>query len=146
MGVFIPTEMPQKCYECFYEHYCELVNPYYVEEQRPVDCPLISVELDDVPSDLIKRQDAIDCFWDKNRMMRDCLDIIKDIRSLPSAEHKYGEWIQHVNEPSLWSCSICETVIYSEHEEDRLKFHKWCGCCGADMRERRVDERLDNES
>lgn len=49
-------------------------------------------------------------------------------------ERKRGEWIQHVNEPSLWSCSICETVIYSEHEEDRLKFHKWCGCCGADMR------------
>ena len=42
-GVFIPTEMPQKCYECFYGHDCELVNPYYVEEQRPVDCPLISV-------------------------------------------------------------------------------------------------------
>lgn len=59
------------------------------------------------------------------------------IREVPTAdvvEHKRGEWIQHVNEPSLWSCSICETVIYSEHEEDRLKFHKWCGCCGADMR------------
>ncbi len=36
-------------------------------------------------SDLINRQDAIDCFWDENRMMRDWLDIIKDIRSLPSA-------------------------------------------------------------
>lgn len=35
-------------------------------------------------SDLINRQDAIDCFWDENRMMRDWLDIIKDIRSLPS--------------------------------------------------------------
>lgn len=56
-------------------------------------------------------------------------------------EVKHGEWIRHVNEPSLWSCSICETVIYSEHEEDRLKFHKWCGCCGADMRERREDGR-----
>ena len=64
--------------------------------------------------------------------------IVKDfIINEPTAdvvEHKRGEWIQHVNEPSLWSCSICETVIYSEHEEDRLKFHKWCGCCGADMR------------
>lgn len=45
-----------------------------------------------------------------------------------------GHWIEDRNEPSLWSCSICETVIYSEHEEDRLKFHKWCGCCGAEMR------------
>lgn len=54
--------------------------------------------------------------------------------AIASLERPHGEWIQHVNEPSLWSCSICETVIYSEHEEDRLKFHKWCGCCGADMR------------
>lgn len=63
--------------------------------------------------------------------------IITMIDNTPTAdvvEHKRGEWIQHVNEPSLWSCSICETVIYSEHEKDRLKFHKWCGCCGADMR------------
>ena len=44
--VFIPTEMPQKCYECFYEHDCELVNPYYVEEQRPVDCPLTEAKVD----------------------------------------------------------------------------------------------------
>ena len=79
----------------------------------------------------------------------DIQDVIYRLRDFPTAdvvEHKRGEWIQHVNEPSLWSCSICETVIYSEHEEDRLKFHKWCGCCGADMRERRGDERLDNES
>lgn len=56
------------------------------------------------------------------------------LMAIEALERKRGEWIQHVNEPSLWSCSICETVIYSEHEEDRLKFHKWCGCCGADMR------------
>lgn len=64
--------------------------------------------------------------------------VLEKIDEQPTAdvvEHKRGEWIQHVNEPSLWSCSICESVIYSEHEEDRLKFHKWCGCCGADMRE-----------
>lgn len=54
--------------------------------------------------------------------------------AIEALERQQGEWIQHVNEPSLWSCSICETVIYSEHEEDRLKYHKWCGCCGADMR------------
>ena len=53
--------------------------------------------------------------------------------AIEALERKRGEWIQHVNEPSLWSCSICETVIYSEHDEDRLKYHKWCGCCGADM-------------
>ena len=60
--------------------------------------------------------------------------MIDDTPTADVVEHKRGEWIQHVNDPSLWSCSICETVIYSEHEEDRLKLHKWCGCCGADMR------------
>ena len=89
-------------------------------------------------SDLIKRQDAIDeviNLWADKPFGNPALVEIKDcIEALPSAERKRGEWIQHANEPSLWSCSICETVIYSEHEEDRLKFHKWCGCCGADMR------------
>lgn len=66
--------------------------------------------------------------------VRCTLEMLKTQPTADVVERKHGEWIQHVNEPSLWSCSICETVIYSEHEEDRLKFHKWCGCCGADMR------------
>lgn len=43
--------------------------------------------------DLIKRQDAIDCFWDEERHFRDALDAVKDIRHLPSAQ----QWIP-VNE------------------------------------------------
>lgn len=72
-----------------------------------------------------------------------CEEYLELIEKQPTSdvvERKRGEWIQHVNEPSLWSCSICETVIYSEHQEDRLKFHKWCGCCGADMRGEEDDE------
>lgn len=81
------------------------------------------------------REEILQAFDDINFVYNDCTryDTLK--RMLEElTEHKRGEWIQHVNEPSLWSCSICETVIYSEHDEDRLKFHKWCGCCGADMR------------
>lgn len=93
-------------------------------------------------SELIKRQDAIDGADEiikrdtsGNNAVVEAMKAWKAyIGNLPSAERKHGKWIQHVNEPSLWSCSICETVIYSEHEKDRLKFHKWCGCCGADMR------------
>lgn len=35
--------------------------------------------------DTIYRQDAIDCFWDAKRYFRDALDVVKDIRRLPSA-------------------------------------------------------------
>lgn len=51
-----------------------------------------------------------------------------------------GEWIQHdegvyqEKEKNWWRCSNCGNVIYSEHEDDRKEFHKWCGRCGAYMR------------
>lgn len=35
----------------------------------------------------------------------------------------------------LWKCSACGTIIYSEDADDRSKFHKYCGCCGAKMEE-----------
>lgn len=81
------------------------------------------------------REEILQAFDDINFVYNDCTKYDTLKRMLEELiERKHGEWIQHVNEPSLWSCSICKTVIYSEHEEDRLKFHKWCGCCGADMR------------
>ena len=52
----------------------------------------------------------------------------------------HGEWIQHdegvyqEKEKNWWHCSNCGNVIYSEYEDDRKEFHKWCGRCGADMR------------
>lgn len=92
-------------------------------------------------SDLINRQDAIDCFWDENRMMRDWLDIIKDIRSLPSAEpeilacgngeldaqteRKSGEWV--ACQDGKYHCSRCDDVA--------PKGYRWSYCpnCGARM-------------
>ena len=34
--------------------------------------------------DCVSRQMAIDCFWDEEKLMRNALDIVKDIRNLPS--------------------------------------------------------------
>ena len=48
------------------------------------------LQTQDVPDanvgDTISRQAAIDCFWNKERYFRDALDVIKDIRRLPSAQ------------------------------------------------------------
>lgn len=65
--------------------------------------------------------------------------------AIEALERKRGEWIQHVNEPSLWSCSICETVIYSEHEEDRLLFHKWLTIVRIAVRICEKGEKMTNE-
>jgi predicted RNA-binding Zn-ribbon protein involved in translation (DUF1610 family) len=53
----------------------------------------------------------------------------------PTETQKTGEWIaQPSNIPNvLWKCSECGTVIYSESEQDRKEFHKYCGKCGAVM-------------
>lgn len=76
-------------------------------------------------SDLISRQDAIDCFWDENRMMRDWLDIIKDIRSLPSVERKRGDWIAY--QDGKYHCSRCDDVAPKGYRWD------YCPNCGAKM-------------
>lgn len=58
-----------------------------------------------------------------------------------SAEPRRGEWKPYKTESDgrvvLWECSECGNVIFSESEADRAEFHKWCGWCGADMRERK---------
>ena len=63
-------------------------------------------------------------------------DCIKTIEILPSAqpERIRGRWIAK-EKKNLFRCSKCDAVIYSESEYDRNKFHKFCGRCGADMRE-----------
>ena len=43
-----------------------------------------------------------------------------------------GEWIDKGK--NLWKCSNCEMVIYSESEQDRNEFHKWCSRCGCRMK------------
>ena len=45
-----------------------------------------------------------------------------------------GRWIAK-EKKNLFRCSKCDAVIYSESEYDRNEFHKFCGRCGADMRE-----------
>ena len=47
------------------------------------------------------------------------------------------KWKPHKTESDgrivLWECPECGNVIFSESEEDRAEFHKWCGRCGASM-------------
>jgi hypothetical protein len=43
-----------------------------------------------------------------------------------------GEWIDKGRH--LWECSNCKMMIYSESEQDRSEFHKWCSRCGARMK------------
>ena len=43
-----------------------------------------------------------------------------------------GEWIDKGR--NLWGCSNCGMEIYSESEQDRNEFHKWCSRCGCRMK------------
>ena len=60
-----------------------------------------------------------------------------DIDELPTVDVREvvrGKWLQHINEPSLWSCSQCGLIIFSDNENDRIEKYKWCSRCGADIR------------
>lgn len=55
-------------------------------------------------------------------------------------EPKTGHWIvkpsnkeQGERDFMWWECSECGQMIFSETEEDRKKFHAFCGRCGAKM-------------
>ena len=97
-------------------------------------------------SDLISRQAAIDALHMDTSIIpfkkaREYADVtISEIRNrlekLPSAqpERIRGRWIAK-EKKNLFRCSKCDAVIYSESEYDRNEFHKFCGRCGADMRE-----------
>lgn len=61
-------------------------------------------------------------------------------------EREKGKWIlqpsnkeQGERDFIWWKCSQCGHVIYSETENDRCKFHAFCGRCGADMRKESHD-------
>ncbi len=42
-----------------------------------------------------------------------------------------AKWIS--NSPYWWECSKCGQVIFSQSIADILKFHRFCGRCGAEM-------------
>lgn len=58
------------------------------------------------------------------------------------AFEKTGHWIlqpsnkeQGERDFIWWKCSECGQVIYSETEQDRRKYHAYCGMCGCKMKE-----------
>ena len=52
-------------------------------------------------------------------------------RGKADAQPKTGRWIPKTK--NWWECSECGQMIYSETESDKLKFHAFCGKCGAKM-------------
>ena len=48
------------------------------------------------------------------------------------ADRPQGEWIDKGR--NLWGCSNCGMEIYSESEQDRNEFRKWCSRCGCRMK------------
>ena len=68
----------------------------------------------------------------KGQAMKMALDAIE--------AQKIAKWIhvpsnieQGEREFIWWKCSNCSHTIYSETEEDRLEFHRFCGRCGMMM-------------
>ena len=63
--------------------------------------------------------------------IEEALDLLTEEGCPNPADRPQGEWVDKGK--NLWKCSNCEMVIYSESEQDRNEFHKWCSRCGARM-------------
>ena len=78
------------------------------------------------------------------RLLKDAIIISKALKKYQTAdavERKHGEWIRKDGSKFLWVCSECGAVIYSEHNDDRERFHAFCGACGSDMRKETEDDK-----
>ena len=53
-------------------------------------------------------------------------------------QRKTGHWIPKTK--YWWECSECGRMIYTQTESDKLKFHAFCGRCGAKMVESQESE------
>ena len=91
--------------------------------------------------DIIYREDAIEALKGRENILHDAYTAVAIIRSIPSADRPQGEWIDKGR--NLWGCSNCGMEIYSESEQDRNEFHKWCSRCGCRMKG--ADENCDYE-
>lgn len=51
-------------------------------------------------------------------------------------QQKVGRWLFNGwrnGNAALWRCSVCNSIIFSEDEQNKTTFHKYCGLCGARM-------------
>ena len=82
-------------------------------------------------------QELLDVTADRDYWKAQCHSYEMTINRLTESaqpERIKGRWIP-MERKSLFRCSECDAVIYSETEHDRNEFHAFCGRCGADMRE-----------
>ena len=80
---------------------------------------------------------AIECINTQRQFVDDMTKEAFDMAVEVLKRQKIGTWKPQGKQLDgvyvLWSCSVCGTVIYSEHEQNRTTFHKYCGMCGAKM-------------
>lgn len=64
------------------------------------------------------------------------LSMIDNVEAQPTVDPvKHAHWIRKSKASGWWKCSNCNCTIWSEHEEDRTEFHRYCGRCGCRMDE-----------
>ena len=84
--------------------------------------------------DAVSRQAAIDIVQHECGEWKGLAkEIVKQFNGLPPVkpQPKTGHWIPTTE--NWWECSECGTMVYSQTESDKLKFHAFCGRCGRRM-------------
>ena len=126
---------------------------------KAVDMAIKALELEQQPcDDAVSRQAVMETMCIKHcitypycKSKYGCIKM-SDIKDLPSVQPqpKIGYWIvqpsnkEQGERPFIWwKCSNCGQIIFSTNTHDRLKFHAFCGKCGAKMIEPSENEDKD---
>ena len=93
-----------------------------------------AVEIEDIPIYGNEHNCMMTIFGECSYAETGCGDcaVVEKVRKALSADRPQGEWIDKGR--NLWGCSNCGMEIYSESEQDRNEFHKWCSRCGCRMK------------
>ena len=135
--VKLMVEMPESKYKTIMRK-----NPLTNKEASDAITAILNATPLTESDDCVSRKAVIDAI-EKEEYKWDALDAMKALLpALPNREQ--GEWIKGFDF-GLYRCSKCRQMIYSETEEDRNKFHKFCGKCGAKMVEPQESEDRSNE-
>ena len=143
-----PCDEKRDCSTCKYEEYSSnyqpcrdcgtLLESYTNWEQKERELPC-----DDVVSRKAVLQAVSEGCQEWRGIYGRCEELINE---LPSVTQKSGKWKQRkTDNTDWWECSECGAVIYSEHEYDMNEYHRFCGRCGACMKDgRTLDEFIED--
>lgn len=74
--------------------------------------------------------------------IRDCMKAVEDAPTVEAVPVVCGEW-EKTRLAGEWICNKCQSVVYAGYTRNGYKLFNFCPECGADMRRKVQDGKVD---